>query len=164
MFYKCEGTNVGSSTVFDMKYLEDLLLDGVPKKEVAQCMGVSPPTLRKIIANAQDKKTLLTQYRTLRNLHLTELQVQVLEAVTPDKIEGASIKDLLYAYKILRDKEVEVDDSPEGNLKGLVAHLLHLERLERDLGRPIDVGDIAEADYEEASTGIPLLPDPETGV
>jgi DNA-binding Lrp family transcriptional regulator len=152
---------MGSSTVFDMKYLEDLLMDGTPKKAIANAMGVSPPTLRKIIANAQDKKTLLTQYRTLRNLHLTELQVQVLEAVTPDKIEGASIKDLLYAYKILRDKEVEVDDSPEGNLKGLVAHLLHLERLERDLGRPIDVGDISEAEYEEASSGIPQLPDPE---
>jgi hypothetical protein len=156
---------MGSSVGYDMKYLEDLLMDGVPKKDVAKAMGVSPPTLRKIIANAQDKKTLLTRYRTLRNLHLTELQVQVLEAVTPDKIDGASIKDLLYAYKILRDKEVEVDDSPEGNLKGLVAHLLHLERLERELGRPVDVGDIAEAEYEEASPDmIPQLPDPETGV
>ena len=150
----------------DLSFLQDLLMDGIPKKDIAKQMGVSPPTLRRIISNAQDKKTLLTQYRTLRNLHLTELQVQVLEAVTPDKINEASIKELLYAYKILRDKEVEVDDSPEGNLKGLVAHLLHLERLERELGRPVDLGDITEAEYEEASStgevnGIPQLPDPE---
>lgn len=159
--------------VVDLTYLEDMLLDGVPRKEISRNMGVSPPTLRRIIANAEEKRTLLTQYKTLRNLHLTELEVQVLEAVTPDKIESAGLKDLMFAYKVLRSKEVDDSQEKDGNIKGLIAHLLHLERLERDLGRPLAPEDVQEAEYEEASDptrdedcgaenpgNLPVLPDP----
>jgi hypothetical protein len=149
----------------DLKILEDLLLDVRPKKEIATLMGVSLPTLRKVINNVQDKKTILTQYEVLRGLHLTEMQVMVLERAL-GKIDEASFKDLMTAYKILGDKKIQSEEEKkDDDLKGLVAHLLHLERLERELGRPVDITDISdsqEAEYERE--GIPLLPDPETGI
>jgi hypothetical protein len=148
----------------DMSYLEDLLMEQVPRKEICRAVGVSAPTLRKIIANAEDKRTLLDQYKTLRNLHLTEIEVAVLQAISPDKIESASLKELMYAYKVLRSKEYDEQQEGKDDIKGLVAHLLHLERLERDMGRPLSPSDIQEAEYEEVASSnpdnLPDLPDP----
>jgi hypothetical protein len=148
----------------DMSYLEDLLMEQVPRKEICRAIGVSAPTLRKIIANAEDKRTLLDQYKTLRNLHLTEIEVAVLQAISPDKIESASLKELMYAYKVLRSKEYDEQQEGKDDIKGLVAHLLHLERLERDMGRPLSPSDIQEAEYEEVASSnpdnLPDLPDP----
>lgn len=155
----------------DLDILTNLLVDGASKKDAAKEMGVSAPTLRRIIQNSTDKKPLLGQYKTLRNLHLTELQVQILEAVTPDKIADADLDSLMRAYKVLRVLENDViPEGAEGNMKGLVAHLLHLERLEREKGRPLLPEDIPEAEIVQECTveesdgnGIPIpqLPDPE---
>lgn len=134
----------------DLSVLEDMLMDQRPRKEIAKELCVHPITLGKIIKRAKDNKTILSEYRTLRNLHLTEIQVAVLQAITPDKIENADVKTLMYAYKILREKEIEDDGRDKEELKGLVAHLLHLERLERELGRTLSPDDIQDAEFEEA--------------
>jgi DNA-binding CsgD family transcriptional regulator len=120
----------------------DLLEQGFSQTEVADELGVSAPTLAKKIADIQSKQGLILKYRALQSIQLTELQCRVLEAITPEKINEAPLKDLVGAYKILKDKELVVDGKPT-EIKGLVAYLVEMERrnlaLESDEDTPIDI-------------------------
>ena len=90
----------------DTNNLLDLLEKGLPQREVARELGISIPTLAKRMSNIREKQGILLKYRDLQSLHLTELQARVLEAITPEKIEEASLRDLVLSYKILKDKEL----------------------------------------------------------
>ena len=124
----------------DLDILFDFASQGMRQADQAKELGISIPTLTKRIADIQSKHDLILQYRTLQSLQLTELQARVLEAITPDKIEEAGLKDLVLCYKILKDKELVVEGKPT-EIKGLVAHLIHLEQ------------------QEMASANTPLLPE-----
>jgi len=94
---------------------------------LAQNNGIEPWELTRRLKNVRAKKELLLEYREVQALHPTELQAQVLEAITPEKIEEASLRDLVSAYKILKDKELVTDGKPT-EIKGLVGYLVQLER------------------------------------
>ena len=113
----------------DMEAAIDLLMRGEKIPAVATELGISAPTLRSRIADLQKKQGLLLQYRTIQSLQLTELQARVLEAITPEKIEDANLRDLVMSYKILKDKEQVMEGKPS-EIRGLVAHLIHLEKQE----------------------------------
>ena len=78
------------------KYGQDIQLDTWEKTNYAsrKSWNGSTPTIKKRIAEIQDKQGVLLQYRNLQALHLTELQIRVLEAITPDKIEEAPLRNL----------------------------------------------------------------------
>jgi hypothetical protein len=99
----------------------------VARKELAQLLGISTPTLSARIADLQNKQGLLLQYRNIQALQLTEMQARILEAITPDKIEEAPLKDLVLCYKVLKDKELVTEGKPS-EIKGLVSYLVHLEK------------------------------------
>ena len=113
----------------DMEAALDLLMRGEKIPAIATELGISPPTLRSRIADLQKKQGLLLQYRSIQSLQLTELQARVLEAITPEKIEEANLRDLVMSYKILKDKEQVIEGKPS-EIRGLVAHLIHLEKQE----------------------------------
>ncbi|MCP3924937.1 MAG: hypothetical protein GY714_20350 [Desulfobacterales bacterium] len=113
----------------DMDAALDLVMRGEKIPSVAAELGISAPTLRNRIADLSKKQGLLLQYRSVQSLQLTELQARVLEAITPEKIEEAGLRDLVMSYKILKDKELVTDGKPS-EIKGLVAHLIHLEKQE----------------------------------
>jgi transposase-like protein len=117
---------------FDVEAALDLLERGEKIPAVAQELGISAPTLRTRIADIQKKQGLLLQYRSIQALQLTELQARVLEAITPEKIEEAPLRDLVMSYKILKDKELNIEGKPS-EIKGLVAHLIYLEKQEATL-------------------------------
>ena len=121
----------------------DLLEQGFSQTEVASELGVSAPTLAKKIADIQSKQGLILKYRALQSIQLTELQCKVLEAITPEKINEAPLKDLVGAYKILKDKELVVDGKPT-EIKGLVAYLVEMERQQIALEKDDNVVDIAK--------------------
>jgi DNA-binding CsgD family transcriptional regulator len=127
----------------------DLLQQGLPQKIIAEELGVSIPTLAKKIADIQTKQGLILKYRAIQSLQLTELQAKVLEAVTPEKIDEAPLRDLICAYKILKDKELVVEGQPT-EIRGLVAYLVELEKRNLVLEDPIDLDDYDE--YKEGST------------
>lgn len=116
----------------DMEAALDLLMRGEKVPAIATELGVSAPTLRSRIAEIQKKQGLLLQYRSIQSLQLTELQARVLEAITPEKIEEANLRDLVMSYKILKDKEQVMEGKPN-EIKGLVAHLVYLEKQENAL-------------------------------
>ena len=126
------GNGGGRRKDFDVEAALDLLMRGEKMPAVAQELGISTPTLRARIADIQQKQGILLQYRSIQALQLTELQARVLEAITPEKIEEAPLRDLVASYKILKDKELNIEGKPS-EIKGLVAHLIYLEKQEAAL-------------------------------
>ena len=117
----------------DMEQVLDLITEmQMPIPDIAGELGISPQTLRKKIQRIQNEQGLLLDYRALQSLELTALQARILEAITPQKIEAASLHELVAAYKILKDKELAIEGKPS-EIKGLVAHLLYLEKQEATL-------------------------------
>lgn len=130
----------------DLERLIDMMQEGVPKKEIADSLGCSVTTLNKNIAEIREKEGILLQWRAIRSLRLTEIQAAILNNISPEKIADASLKDLVLAYKILAEKENEIEHPEKGKITGLVAYLLELERREfalrsgnTALGETIDV-------------------------
>ena len=140
----------------DLDVLFDFALQGMNQKEQAKELGISVPTLSRRIADIQSKHDVLLQYRALQSLQLTELQARVLEAITPEKIEDAPLKDLVLAYKVLKDKELVVEGKPS-EIKGLVAHLIHLEQQEMAATKTPLLDDFEEAEFESGEQRIPDL-------
>jgi predicted transcriptional regulator len=128
----------------------DLIMRGESRKDTALELGISPPTLRARIADIQKKQGLLLQYRAIQSLQLTELQARVLEAITPEKINDAPLRDLVMSYKILKDKELNIEGKPS-EIKGLVAHLIYMEKQEQALanGQPIP-DDFTDAEFDDS--------------
>jgi len=139
----------------DTEELYDVVERGVSTHDAAGLFGVSMPTLRSRIKDIQMKQGLLMQYRALQSLQLTELQARVLEAITPEKIEMADLKDLVFAYKILKDKQL-VDDGKPTEIKGLVSYLIHMEKEQFAAQSPLPV--VNEEDFDDVYiTGMPRL-------
>ena len=115
----------------DAEELMDLLERGIPQKDIAVKLEITPPTLSKRIAELQKEQGVLLQYRPLQSLQLTKLQAAVLERITSEKIADAPLRDLILAYKILKDKELVIEGKPS-DIKGLVGYLIELEKLEAD--------------------------------
>jgi DNA-binding Lrp family transcriptional regulator len=138
------------SAEVDMEAALDMLLKDIPVPAIATELGISAPTLRKRIADIQQKQGLLLQYRSIQSLQLTELQARVLEAITPEKINEAPLRDLVASFKILKDKELVIEGKPS-EIKGLVAHLIYLEKQERALaaGEQIPLDEFEDAEFND---------------
>ena len=132
-------------TEIDTEVLLDLHEMGLTQTQAAGELGISPQTLSRRMAEVQSKQGLLLQYRSLQSLQLTELQARILEAITPDKIEQAGLKDLVLAFKILKDKEQVIEGKPT-DIKGLVSYLIKIEEEEIALKDAVPVEDIEEID------------------
>ena len=140
----------------DPETLWDLGMRGLTQKQASQELGISESTLSRRLAHIQSKQGLLMKYRTLQSLQLTELQARVLEAITPEKINEAPMKDLVQAFKILKDKELVIEGKPS-EIKGLVGYLVEMEKKEFELNHKITVegyeqvekakNDIRDAEY-----------------
>jgi hypothetical protein len=144
------------SKELDVEAIYDVLERGVSRRDAAEMFGCSVPTLTKRIADIQKNQGLLLQYRQLQALHLTELQSRILEAITPEKIEMADLKDLVTAYKVLKDKELVVEGKPN-EIKGLVSYLVHIEKENLACSSPVVVSPEAEYDDVDVEEKMPEL-------
>lgn len=142
-----------SDMALNTEILHDLLSKGVPRKSIAQDMGISVHSLNKTIAELQQGQGLLLKYRELQHLQLTGLQAKVLDAITPEKIEAASLVELVSAFKVLKDKELVIQGKAT-SITGLVGYLVQLEKEAVMGNEPIDV----EA-YEEMMEAVNIVDD-----
>lgn len=136
--------------------LLDLLVRGWTKKDAAQELGVTVPTLNQRIVDLQKREGLILQYRALQSLELTSIQAQILENITPEKIGTANLRDLVAAFKILKDKELVAEGRPT-EIKGLVGYLMHLENEDKSshLGRTVQTLDAEIVNrIEDGSTSV----------
>lgn len=122
--------------------LLDLLVKGWTKKDAAQELGVTVPTLNQRIVDLQKREGLILQYRALQSLELTGIEAQILEQITPEKIANANLRDLVMAFKVLKDKELVSEGRPT-EIKGLVGYLMHLEKEDQSshLGKTVQTMD-----------------------
>lgn len=111
----------------DPEAIFDLASMGLNQKQMAEEIGVSVPTLAKRIGKLSEEHGVIAKYRTVQSLELTKLQAKILACMTAEKIEEASLGDLVKAFKILKDKEFMVEGKPT-EIKGLVAYLIHMEK------------------------------------
>jgi hypothetical protein len=141
----------------DADVLLGMIETGVTKRQMGEALGISQPTLRSKIAKLQEKSPVLLEYRTLQTLELTELQSKILSKITDDKIDNAPLRDLVLAYKILKEKEFMVEGKPT-EIKGLVHYLIEIEKMEQAeknaiastaMNRVNGDGDITDAEFEE---------------
>lgn len=109
--------------------LHDLLSRGTPKKAIASELGISMHALNRTITELQSSQGLLLKYKELQNLQLTSLQAKILESITPEKIEAASLVELVSAFKVLKDKELVITGKAN-NITGIVGYLIQLEKEE----------------------------------
>ena len=140
-----ERTEQGLNT----EILHDLLSRGVPRKDVAIELGISKHKLNKLITELEDGSNILLRYRELQNLQLTSIQAKILDAITPEKIEAASLGELTAAFRILKDKE-NCDIGKPTEIKGLVGYLIEMEKQEFTKSNPLtevrDIEDYLEED------------------
>lgn len=132
----------------DPETLWDLGMRGLTQKEASSELGISPSTLSRRLADIQTKQGLLMKYRALQSLQLTELQARVLEAITPQKINEATLRELITCFKILKDKELVIEGKPS-EIKGLVGYLVAMEKKEFEL-----MGKVSPEDLEEVEDAV----------
>jgi len=118
----------------------------IPQREVAEELGVSIPTLQKRMSEITDKQGILLRYRELQSLQLTSIQARILEHITPEKIQEASLRDLILAFKVLKDKELGLDGKPT-EIKGLIHYLIEIEKKENAAA----CEEYTDAEFDEAS-------------
>lgn len=107
----------------------DLVQKGYTTNEMAEYVGAGRTTIKKRIVELQRSQATILEYRKLQNIHLTQLQHDILEQITDDKIAAAGLGELTKAYEILKKAEL-VDQGKPSEIKGLVGYLLKLEEEE----------------------------------
>ena len=121
-----------------MKVLE-LTYQGMTQKEIAKALNVSHVTLAKRMGELRAMEGPLGKYRLVQGLELTAFQARSLEAITPEKIEKASLVELARAFKILKGCELKMEGKPT-KITGLKDYLLEIERMEKEEGVPPPCG------------------------
>lgn len=100
-------------------------------KQISRQMGVSEPTISRRIAYLRHHKGILTKYRELQSLQLTQLQARILEAVDLTDIEATPLLELLQAFHVLKKAEKAIQGKePSFKVRGLLQHLQALEKQE----------------------------------
>ena len=101
--------------------------EGRKLEEISKTLGCSIPTLSRRLAILNHEKGILTKYRQLQGLQLTELQAQLLKAAESKDFENASLTELLQAFHVLKKAEMAIQGKASFKMKGLLDHLLALE-------------------------------------
>ncbi len=109
--------------------LEKIEENGIPKKDASEELGISKPTLARLLGDLKLRRGDLHNYDAFRSLHLTSLQVDILTSISPIDIAEASLKDKIGAFKILRDKQLVSEGKPT-EIKGLLGYLIAMEKEE----------------------------------
>jgi hypothetical protein len=107
----------------------DLVQKGYTANEMAEYVGAGRTTIKKRIVELQRSQATILEYRKLQNIHLTQLQHDILDQITEDKIACAGLGELTKAYEILKKAEL-VDQGKPSEIKGLVGYLLKIEEEE----------------------------------
>lgn len=138
----------------------DMVQKGMTTAQIAEALGANRATLDKKIQALREEQGVIIEFRTVRHLKLTKLQADILDAITPEKIQAASLRDLCLAYKTLADKEADLTGEGETKVKGLLSYLLRLEEQDVNQLESIDaeVVVVSQPALEAATDGEERLP------
>ena len=114
----------------DENKIIELRRDGKTLKQISEATNVSTATLSRRIASLRNEQGILTEYRALQGLQLTELQFRILSTITPQEIEKASLIDRVRAFAMLVKCELAIKTKDPTKIKGLLAYLIEIEKEE----------------------------------
>lgn len=137
----------------DLQQLMALLDGGSTTGEIAKQLRVTTAVIQQKTAQLISAQPIIEDYRRVQHLQLTELQANILENITEEKLVGASLRDLVAAYKTLKEREL-TDIGKPTEIKGLVAYLVHLEQEAATLHRTPFV-DTTATEVIRPSEGVP---------
>ncbi len=103
--------------------------EGKTLQEISTQMCVSCTTLSRRLAALRHEKDILTKYRQLQGLQLTELQARILEKVDKRDFENDSLIELIQAFLVLKKAEISIRGKESFKVWGLLDHLQALESL-----------------------------------
>ncbi len=104
----------------------ELITKGYNAKDLAKVAGCSVSEITTRIDDIRKKVGVVTEYRKVQSTQLTELQFMLLESITPEKLADASLKDIVTAFNILKEKEFLIEGKPT-EIHGLASYLLEIE-------------------------------------
>jgi hypothetical protein len=107
-----------------------MIQDGSTKKEMADTFNCSIPTISSKIDDLLAEEGIWLKYRETQHLKLTRLQYQILESISEEDLEEASLSEKVNAFRILKEKELISQGKPT-ELKGLIGYLLQVEEAEK---------------------------------
>ena len=111
----------------------ELSSQGMTQKNMAKHFGVSHVTLAKRMGEIRAQQGILLNYRSIQSLQLTALQAKILESITDENIENASLIEKVKAVKMLKDMELKITKPETIKIKGLVGYLIEMEKEEQHL-------------------------------
>jgi hypothetical protein len=111
----------------DSMQIYDQVSQGKTQRQMVEELGICHVNLARRMAALHAKKGILLEYRSIQPLQLTELQLRVMEVITPGKMADASLLDLVKAFKILMDAELGLKGEPF-RITGLLGYPLELEK------------------------------------
>lgn len=130
----------------DKELLIDYISTGMSRKDIAEAMGVSPPTISNKIEELKREESSLLKYDKIHHLDLIGVKQRILANVTDDKLIEAPLGQLAQAYGVFGKMEQLIQGRPT-EIRGLMGYLLHLEKEDiaaRD-------GEIVEGEVSEAT-------------
>jgi len=123
---------------------------GLSRQDMTEEFGISAKTLQTRVGELRKLQGVVTKYRAVQAIELTCLQARVLAQITEDKIEAAPLRDLVAAFKILKDRELVMDGKPS-EIQGLIGYLVQMEK--EDLDERVDARskaiDVTPTEVEE---------------
>ena len=131
-----------SPAAIDTALMLDLLADGMSKKEVADIIGCSPPTISAKIAELRKDESSLLAYDKNKYLDLIGVQQRILANVTDEKLAEAPVQHLASAYSNF-GKMLQLDQGKPTEIVGLMGYLMKLEQ-----------EDIAKKEADNAKTDV----------
>ena len=111
----------------DMNLVLDLLGDGMSRKDVAEVLGVSPPTISNRIEQLRKEESGLLAYDKVHYLDLISVKQKLVGGVTDSKIKDAPLGQIAQVYGVFSKMEQLIQGRPT-EIHGLMGYLLHLEK------------------------------------
>jgi len=90
-------------------------------------LDLSLNRMTKEVSILQSEKDALEAIREVQHLKLIKIQNKILDAVTEEKLECASLPDLIRSFGMLKDKE-HIMTGKATSITGIVGYLIQLEQ------------------------------------
>lgn len=119
---------------FNLKALGDGTGQDV-QKSLANVFAGEAKQIAALTGKLSGEEQLLEDYANVQHVQLGKLQFRLLDSITDSKMYDAPLRDVVAAFKILKDKELVAQGKPT-EIVGLVGYL---EVLEKEENTPIDI-------------------------
>lgn len=115
----------------DIETILEMRSKGDKIASIARQMRISETTLSRRFADL-NQEGILTKYRQLQGLQLTELQARILETADSKNLEYCSLTELLRSFYVLKKAEITIQGKESSKISGLMSHLLALQEAEKE--------------------------------